>query len=78
TTKQNGRHRFIEAQPTKYGKITPYCVTANELRFPEENPPRYYLYRLFRFRADPKLFALQGQLGENCILEASQYVARPK
>jgi hypothetical protein len=33
---------------------------------------------VFRFRADPKLFALQGQLGGNCILEASQYVAMPK
>jgi hypothetical protein len=53
-------------------------VTANELRFSEENSSRYYLFRLFRFRADPKLFALQDQLGENCILEASQYVARPK
>ena len=75
---ENGRDRFIEAKTTKYGKNTPFFVTANELRFSEENSSRYYLYRLFRFRADPKLFALQGQLGENCILEASQYVARPK
>jgi len=75
---ENGRDRFIEAKTTKYGKNTPFFVTANELRFSEENSSRYYLYRLFRFRADPKLFALQGQLGENCILEASQYVARPR
>ena len=75
---KNGRDRFIEAKTTKYGKNTPFFVTANELRFSEENSSRYYLYRRFRFRADPKLFALQGQLGENCKLEASHYVARPK
>lgn len=75
---ENGTDRFIEAKTTKYGKNTPFFVTANELRFSEENSSRYYLYRLFRFRADPKLFALQGHLREKCLLEASQYVARPK
>lgn len=75
---ENGTDRYIEAKTTKYGKNTPFFVTANELRFSEKNSSRYYLYRLFRFRENPKLFALQGHLREKCIIEASQFVARPK
>lgn len=75
---EDGTDRYIEAKTTKYGKNTPFFVTPNELRFSEENSSRYCLYRLFRFRADPRLFALQGYLREKCILNASQFVARPK
>lgn len=75
---ENGTDRFIEAKTTKYGKNTPFFVTANELRFSEQNSSQFYLYRLFRFRVDPKLYALQGHLREKCIIEASQFVARPK
>lgn len=75
---ENGTDRFIEAKTTKYGKNTPFFVTPNELRFSEANSSRYYLYRLFRFRADPKMFALQGFLRDKCLLKASQFVARPK
>jgi hypothetical protein len=74
---KNGSDRFIEAKTTKYGKNTPVFVTPNELRFSRENAPHYYLYRIFRFREDPRLFALQGHLEERCILEPSEFIARP-
>jgi hypothetical protein len=74
---KNGSDRFIEAKTTKYGKNTPFFVTPNELRFSRENAPHYYLYRIFRFREDPRLFALQGHLEERCILEPSEFIARP-
>ncbi len=73
---ENGTDRFIEAKTTKYGKNTPFFVTPNELRFSKTNASRYFLYRLFLFGTDPKMFALQGYLRDRCVLEASQFVAR--
>ncbi|AUZ85223.1 DUF3883 domain-containing protein [Methylophaga nitratireducenticrescens] len=72
----NGAERFIEAKTTKYGKNTPFFVTPNELRFSQKNSSRYYLYRIFKFRDTPRLFAVQGNLEERCILEPSEYMAR--
>lgn len=74
---KNGSDRFIEAKTTKYGKNTPFFVTPNELRFSRENAPRYFLYRIFKFRASPRLFALQGYLEDRCILEPTEFMARP-
>jgi len=73
----DGTDRFIEAKTTKHGKSTPFFVTPNELRFSSENQDRYFLYRIFRFRKDPRLFALQGQLHGNCTLEPSEFKATP-
>lgn len=74
---ENGADRFIEAKTTKYGKNTPFFVTPNELRFSRDNSSRYYLYRLFRFRESPGLFALHGHVEDRCILEPSEFIARP-
>ena len=72
---KNGSDRFIEAKTTKYGKYTPFFVTPNELRFSQENSSCYYLYRLFRFGKEPRMFALHGNLKEQCRLEPSQFIA---
>lgn len=74
---QDGRDRFIEAKTTKYGKNTPFFVTPNELRFSRENASSYYLYRLFRFRSTPRLFALHGHVEKRCVLAPFGFVARP-
>ena len=73
---ENGADRFIEAKTTKYGKNTPFFVTPNELRFSQENAAQYFLYRIFRFRPDPRMFAVHGDLQERCILTPSQFLAR--
>lgn len=73
---ENGSDRYIEAKTTKNGKNTPFYVTPNELRFSQENAKRYHLYRIFRFRADPRVFTLQGNLNELCDLKPSEYLAR--
>lgn len=73
---EDGTDRYIEAKTTKYGKNTPFYVTPNELRFSQENSARYHLYRVFRFRNDPKMFVLPGNLEEQCSLKPSEYVAR--
>lgn len=74
---ENGIDRFIEAKTTKYGKNTPFFVTPNELRFSRDNASNYYLYRLFKFRESPRLFALNGHVEDRCILEPSEFIARP-
>ena len=74
---ENGSDRFIETKTTKYGKSTPFFVTPNELRFSRDNASRYFLYRIFRFRESPRLFALQGCVEDICILQPSEFMARP-
>ena len=74
---ENGTDRYIEAKTTKYGKNTPFFVTPNEVRFSRDNASKYYLYRLFRFRESPRLFALNGRVEDRCILEPSEFIARP-
>jgi hypothetical protein len=74
---ENGTDRYIEAKTTKYGKSTPFYVTPNELRFSRDNASRYYLYRLFKFREAPRLFALNGHMEDWCILAPSEFIARP-
>ncbi len=74
---EEGNDRFIEAKTTKYGKSTPFFVTPNELNFSESNADSYFLYRVFNFRAVPRLYALHGHLKDHCILEPAQYWARP-
>lgn len=72
----DGSDRFIEAKTTKYGKNTPFFVTPNELKFSREHSSSYYLYRLFRFRENPRMFALHGHLGDQCILEPTEFIVR--
>jgi len=72
---ENGTDRFIEAKTTKYGKSTPFFITPNELEFSRENSDRYFLYRIFRFRTAPRLFALHGYLEDQCTLKPAQYLA---
>lgn len=74
---EDGSDRFIEAKTTKYGKNTPFFVTPSELRFSRGNSSRYYLYRIFKFRETPRLFALHGNLEERCSIEPSEFIARP-
>ncbi len=74
---ENGTDRFIEAKTTKYGKSTPFFVTKNELQFSLNHSSKYFLYRVFKFREEPRLFSLQGNLESSCIIEPSEFIARP-
>ena len=72
---QDGKERFIEVKTTKYGKLTPFFVTANELLFSERNREQYHLYRVFSYRVSPSLFQMSGQLNNFCRLRPSIYRA---
>ena len=71
----NGRDRFIEVKTTRYGKLTPFYISAGEVRFSEANAQAYHLYRLFEFRQSPKLFQLPGDVGHHVQLQAINYRA---
>lgn len=75
---EDGSDRYIEAKTTKGTKYNPFYVTPNELRFSQENAKRYHLYRVFKYRTDPRLYTLQGDLETLCNLRPSEYVARVK
>ncbi len=68
--------RFIEAKTTRYGIHTPFYVTSNELKFSDNHRINYHLYRVFEFREYPKLFTLNGFIGELAHLEPKTYIAR--
>jgi hypothetical protein len=72
----NGTDRFIEVKTTKYGKNTPFFITPNELTFSQRNAAHYFLYRVFRFRTEPRIFTLQGDVQNNCTLTPTQFMAR--
>ena len=70
-----GQDRFIEVKTTRYGKLTPFYISAGEVRFSEANANAYHLYRLFAFRQEPKLFQLHGEVGRHVHLQAINYRA---
>lgn len=72
----NGRERLIEVKTTTFGAMTPFFATAREVSVSEERREHFSLYRVFRFRESPKLFALNGSLRQSCILEAREFRAR--
>jgi hypothetical protein len=73
----NGEERFIEVKTTRFGAMTPFFASRNEVEVSEEHEACYRLYRLFNFRAQPKLFKLAGSLRDSCRLDPVTFSAVP-
>lgn len=73
---ENGRERCIEVKTTTFGAYTPFFVTRNEVDVSFERADQYYVYRLFNFREDPRLFMVRGDIGSTFSLDAVQFSAR--
>jgi hypothetical protein len=73
---ESGEERLIEVKTTAYGSLTPFYVTHNEIELSSKADPRYYLYRAFNFRRDPKMFTKSGALAKSFNLEPVEYLAR--
>jgi hypothetical protein len=69
--------RFIEVKTTKHGIHFPFFLTSNEVRFSEAHPDSYYLYRVFSYRSQPKLYIRAGAVTVSFILEPHIYRAWP-
>lgn len=74
----DGTDRYVEVKTTKLGKYTPIYLTRNELRFSVENASNYYLYRLYEFSRDPKMFSSNGSIDTVCNIEPLSYIGRFK
>ena len=72
---QTGRDRFVEVKTTRYGKRTPFYISAGEIRFSKANSDAYQLYRVFEFRERPRLFTLPGDVERHVTLRATNYRA---
>jgi len=71
-----GQERLIEVKTTSYGCRAPFFVTRNELVVSKREFQHYYLYRVFGFRHQPKLFYKQGSLEQSFKLDPTEYMAR--
>ena len=71
---ESGQERLIEVKTTRFGPLTPFFASRNEVRMSAELD-NYQLYRVFRFDKEPKVFILPGSLKFSCRLEPTQYRA---
>lgn len=69
--------RLIEVKTTNYSRYTPFYVTKNELHQSKKLSDKYYLYRVFTFRRDPRFFLRQGDLRKEFEVQPYNYTARP-
>lgn len=70
--KENGMDKYIEVKTTKLGKETPIFFSRNEYEFSKKNN-NYFIYRVFNFSREPKLFQLEGSFDLHCNIEPVQY-----
>lgn len=73
----SGEPRFIEVKTTTFGKNTPFYISRNEVEFSDEAGSQFRLYRIFEFRRQPRMFALEGPVKNKCVLDPLTYIARP-
>ena len=70
----NGTDRYIEVKTTKLGEFTPFFFSRNELLFSRKQSTHYFLYRVFKFNSDPKIFVKPGSFDEICTYEPTNYI----
>ncbi|RBP37634.1 uncharacterized protein DUF3883 [Roseimicrobium gellanilyticum] len=73
----DGRERLIEAKTTRFGQMSRFFASANEVEFSDANKKIYFLYRLFDFERNPRFFVLGGSLRESCNLTPFTYSVVP-
>ena len=71
----DGSPIFIEVKTTRFGKSTPFFISAGEVNFATKNAEQYRIYRLFSFANEPKLFTLAGSPESSCQLLPTQFRA---
>ncbi|MCP3669994.1 MAG: DUF3883 domain-containing protein, partial [Gammaproteobacteria bacterium] len=69
------REQFIEVKTTNNGKYQPFFISANEVDFSKGRGDQFQLYRVFNFRAAPRIFQLPGAIDRHVHLTAQNYKA---
>lgn len=72
----NGKDKYIEVKTTKLSKESPFYFSRNELSFSQNHSSDYFLYRLFNFNSNSKMFTLNGSLDQICKSKPIQYEGR--
>jgi hypothetical protein len=73
----DGRERLVEVKTTRFGQMTPFFASNNEVEVSDMRSVEYHVYRLFDFSRKPRLFLLNGSIRSTCTLEAVQFQAIP-
>lgn len=73
----NGRERLIEVKTTRFGALTRFFTSANEVEISQANKEVFHLYRLFNFDKQPQFFVLPGSLRDTCELKPVNFAAVP-
>lgn len=73
----DGRDRLIEVKTTRFGALTPFFASRNEVNVSTDRETEYQLYRLYKFTKQPRLFVLPGSLRKSCSLDPIQFSAKP-
>lgn len=71
----SGRERLIEVKTTRYGAMTPFFATPNEVDLSVTRAADYHLYRVFKFDEAAKVFVLPGSLRTSVDLATALYRA---
>jgi len=61
---EDGNDRYIEVKTTKLSKEAPIYFSLNEFLFSQKHSGQFYLYRVFNFGPERKLFILKGGYDE--------------
>lgn len=69
----DGSNRYIEVKTTKLSKETPIYLTSTELDFAARHAGQFYLYRVFNFTSNRKLFIQAGSYNDFCQLLPTTY-----
>ncbi|CAM3460563.1 DUF3883 domain-containing protein [Pseudomonas floridensis] len=67
--------RYIEVKTTNGNFETSFIISHNEIEFSKEVAERFYLYRLLKFRKDPKIFILNGDISTQLFLKPLDFRA---
>ena len=74
----DGRDRYIKVKTSRYRRETPFYITANEIAMAAEHREHYWLYRVFDWRGDPRLYSVNGPLHDRFRLDPVAYRAIPR
>ena len=69
----NGSDRFIEVKTTKLAKETPFYFSRREWKFAISRDKDFFLYRVFNFADDPKIFIKRGNYESFCNITATVF-----
>tara|TARA_R110000772_G_scaffold187380_5_gene298529 strand:- start:17176 stop:18015 length:840 start_codon:yes stop_codon:yes gene_type:complete len=72
---KDGSERYLEVKTTVGYRRTPFYLSRNEIRFSQERPDGFRLFRLYDFAKAPKAFVIEPPLEHRLVLEPTNYQA---